>query len=411
VIEMTNENRSKAAARATLGRRAGVRFAAVLACAAAIFAGTKAASRPRVALWIECEGSLHSLDTAARLRAAIDHAALLGATDVFLQVFRSGRAWFPTRFADDAPYERAKRAGYDPLALAIERAHGRGIRIHAWVNLLRIERGGLFMAALGPDAVLRDSAGSSLAEPGERFPSADAPGGWIDPASPRVVEQLQAVLGDLARAYPKLDGVHLDYVRYPVSATAGDAVTQSDCARPESATSSLCKGKARDALRDRAGRDALRRKRLTQLVRALRARLRQANPRLEFSAAVMPDPDRARGRALQDWPAWAEGGLFDFLVPMNYEKDPVSFARHARACVARRGRAAMLMGIGAWRLDGAGAVAARIRLAMDAGANGVALFSHDNLETHPGLFKRIGDLLRSEEVLPRGPATLSSSTP
>ncbi len=398
---MTNANGAGVPAQATGVRRPSLRFVAAFACAAGLLGGTGAGQqgkiRPRVALWIECEGRLHSLDNAARVRAAIDSAAALGATDVFLQVYRNGRAWFPTRLADDAPYERARAEGFDPITLAIDRAHRRGIRVHAWVNVLRVEGGKKLLTALGPEALLHDGA-----EPGTRF-RPDTPGVWLDPTSPAVAARIGGILVDLAQAYPALDGVHLDYVRYPVAVPMKNARSpagEADLGWSESAAAQFRKNTGRDPHRDRAGWDAFRRDHLTNFVRSLRQRLRMANPRLELSAAVMPEPNRARHGALQDWPAWARGGILDLVVPMNYAKDAVVFARLARACSVRRGPAAMLMGIGAWRLDGAPAIAARVRLAMDAPVDGVALFSHDNLRAPPRLVKRLGELLRSDDVLP-----------
>ena len=38
---------------------------------------------------------------------------------------------------------------------------------------------------------------------------------WLDPAAPGVAERLAATFEELVRGYPALDGLHLDYVRYP----------------------------------------------------------------------------------------------------------------------------------------------------------------------------------------------------
>jgi hypothetical protein len=89
--------------------------------------------------------------------------------------------------------------------------------------------------------------------------------------------------------------------------------------------------------------------------------------------------------------------VLDLIVPMNYQRDAAAFDALARADVARRGRAAMLIGVGAWRFgDDVAAITLRVRQAREAGAEGAVLFSHDNLESHPGLFERLGALLRAE---------------
>jgi len=372
--------------------------------------GPAHAAGARVGLWIECEGKRRSLDDRKRLAAALDHAEVLGATDLFVQVYRDGRAWFPTKAADDAPWRGATSAGFDPLATVIERAHRRGARVHAWVNLLRVGRpaGAFLLRALGDDAILSGTGGAAH---GSAW-GPDTPGAWLDPSSPEVGARLAAVLGDLVRAYPALDGVHLDYARYPIPVRRSGAEGGSNLPGAFVATtaegSRFLASAGRSATHgrfpagDRTAFPSWRRDRLTELVRGLRRVIESAHPGILLSAAVMPEPGEAATRAGQDWPRWAEEGILDLVVPMNYAPGVVAFERAERECLARRGKAAMFMGIGAWRMGGnAGAIAARTKLAIDRGAEGAVLFSHDNLTSHPGLFRRIGRLLEAEGLGPR----------
>jgi uncharacterized lipoprotein YddW (UPF0748 family) len=38
---------------------------------------------------------------------------------------------------------------------------------------------------------------------------------WLDPAAPGLLERLSASFGELAARYPELDGLHLDFIRFP----------------------------------------------------------------------------------------------------------------------------------------------------------------------------------------------------
>ncbi len=80
----------------------------------------RAADRPppRIGLWIECEGARRTLDDAGRIRDAVSDAAALGATDLFVQLFRNGKAWFATALADDGPYKRHTGVWFFPRATA-----------------------------------------------------------------------------------------------------------------------------------------------------------------------------------------------------------------------------------------------------------------------------------------------------
>lgn len=383
---------------------AAVLLAALLVPAAGASAGA-AENRPRLGLWIECEGRYRTLDDAGRITRAVGAAQALGATDLFVQVYRDGSAWFATRLVDDAPHARARARGLDPLSLVLRLAHARGMRVHAWVNLLRVDSGGdaALVRALGKGALLGDETGRPLTGPGPWGRTGDVapdtPGAWLDPGSPAVEKRLAGVLGDLVAAYPALDGVHLDYVRYPMAVRAKGRRANSGGDLGWSAPSRerfLASVRASGGSPTRARWDAWRRERLTALVRRLRGVVQAGHPGRELSAAVLPAPREAVDRALQDWPAWAKEGLVDLLVPMDYARDPVVFDRLARRCVASRGAAQVLIGVGAWRFGGdAAAIALRVRLAREAGAQGAVLFSHDNLRRRPALFDRVGALLRA----------------
>src|SRR5215831_14799968 len=77
-------------------------------------------------LWVLAEGTERALESPEKIAQLVERAKKLGATDLFVQVHRAGRAWFPSTHADDAPF-RAMRAahpdGPEPLADLIARAH------------------------------------------------------------------------------------------------------------------------------------------------------------------------------------------------------------------------------------------------------------------------------------------------
>ena len=70
-----------------------------------------------------CEGSQRVLEHPERIETLLDDARALAATDLFVQVYRGGRAWFDSSFADAAPYAKLKDAtGIDTLARALAAA-------------------------------------------------------------------------------------------------------------------------------------------------------------------------------------------------------------------------------------------------------------------------------------------------
>ena len=178
-----------------------------------------------IGLWVQAEGANRTLDSAEKIKALVKRARAAGVTDIYAQVYRSGRAWFPTKLADDSP---AKRAGQDPLALLLALAclkeGGRAIKVHAWINAFALARNkkAPIIRELGKEAVLKDQYGRSLLEyPLSGKPAwakgfgLGTPGIFLDPGHPGVRGRIIDIAAQLVRDYPRLAGVHLDFIRYP----------------------------------------------------------------------------------------------------------------------------------------------------------------------------------------------------
>ena len=97
-----------------------------------------------------------------------------------------------------------KDPGYDPMAFAVEACHKRGLELHAWV--VAIPGNSLNKAkALGKRA-MQQRLPSLCLRSGE---------GWmLDPGQPGTAPYLASLCAELTRNYD-IDGIHLDYLRYP----------------------------------------------------------------------------------------------------------------------------------------------------------------------------------------------------
>ncbi len=121
-------------------------------------------------LWILAEGGVRVLDDPARITATLDRAERLGATDLFVQLYRGGRAFYPgPETVERAP---AGERG-DTFAIFLDAAHARGFRVHAWVNALSLStrRDATLIERLGRDAILVDRKGRSILD----YPDLDLP--------------------------------------------------------------------------------------------------------------------------------------------------------------------------------------------------------------------------------------------
>lgn len=378
------------------------------------------------ALWV-LRTSLTSPDRIDRL---VREAANSGFNTLFLQVRARGDAFYAGGIE---PTGAGVAAGFDPLAHGLRSARAAGLRVHVWINVNLVasavtvptERSHVVRAHPEWLMVPRE-LGASLARRDPRDPSYVATLAWwtrkrrdrveglyASPVAPGAAKYLEDLVRDLVRRYP-VDGVHLDYVRFP--STEFDYSASALAAFRESVRPDLTPAE-RTRLDARLARDPLvyantfpqrwtefRRLRLADLVARIRGAVRAERPDALLSAAVYPDPEQAAAHKLQDWASWARRGLIDAVCPMAYTTSLPQFRRQIVAASRAADPQPLWAGIGAYRLTPA-ATAAHIAAARRSGARGIVLFSYDSLVDAPRR-DSLGDIGRAAFTPARASADL-----
>jgi uncharacterized lipoprotein YddW (UPF0748 family) len=360
-------------------------------------------------LWVLCEGSQRVLEDPARLDQLVERAVAMRVTDVFVQVYRGGKAWYDSSLADASPYRAIREAtGTDTLARLLERAHAAGLRVHAWVNVLSLHTNAdaPILRDLGAAAVQVDRRGRSLLD----YPQLEVPppdDGWyrmgtrgiyLDPAAPGVAERLAATFAELVARYPALDGLHLDYIRHPdvlpfvpgsrfgVGLDFGYGKASLLRFQRETGLAPPSHG----AVPHPERWDAWRRDTLTALVARIRSAVHEARPRLFLSAAVIPHADRAYLSLYQDWRRWLDDGLLDFAVAMTYTLDDRLLRYELEGFAGSPRSPRIWAGLGVWLFASHPERAlAQLEIARRAGAAGEALFSYDSIADAPALLEAL----------------------
>jgi uncharacterized lipoprotein YddW (UPF0748 family) len=385
-----------------------------------------AAARPptRLGLWVPAEGSVRPLDDARRIPALIATATALGATDLFVQVYRGGRAWFDSGVVDATPFRAAReRSGVDPFARLLVDAHAAGLRVHAWINTLTLStrRDAALLERLGPGAVQVDRRGRSVLD----YPQLEIPEPdrgwyrmgtrqvWLDPADPAVAATLAAMAGDLVARYPALDGIHLDYIRYPdvlpfvpgsrfgVGLDFGYGAASRARFRAETGRVAPFE----DSIANANAWDDWRRDRVTEVVERVAGAARSQRPDIELSAAVWAYADRAYLAIFQDWRGWLDEHLIDFAVPMAYTLDDRLLRYVATGAVHGVGGDRVWIGLGAWLFESTPERAAdQLAFARSLDPAGVSLFSYDAIVGSPALAASLAPPRAAGGALPAAPS-------
>jgi uncharacterized lipoprotein YddW (UPF0748 family) len=111
--------------------------------------------------------------------------------------------------------------GYDPLTVAIQESHRRGMELHAWINPFRAGNAG-------------DSAQFAATQVLHERPDlvrTYGPALWMDPGDPAVHDRSMRAILDIVNRYD-IDGVHLDdyFYPYPLSDSAKRPISFPDSA-------------------------------------------------------------------------------------------------------------------------------------------------------------------------------------
>lgn len=346
------------------------------------------------------------MTTPAQVSQVVGDAERHGFTAIFVQVRGRGDAFYRGGPDPRATLLARQPSTFDPLAELVERARAAGVQVHAWLNVNLVA--GATAMPVAPqhvtvqhpewvmvprqlaDTVLRLSPRdprylSTIAAWSARH-SATIEGVFSSPIAEGAQARLEATVDHLTAAYP-LDGLHLDYIRYPspdfdVSRSALDSFRAALV--PELTPKELAALDARAAsapltLVDEFGSrwSSFRRARLTRLVTRLGTAARANRPGLRLTAAVWPEARQARDYKLQDWAGWLRDGLIDAACPMMYTSSGASFEQQLRTLAANQGTG-VWPGIGAYKIS-ADESARRIDLARAMGFTGVLLYSYDSM--------------------------------
>ncbi len=390
-------------------RRLSIGCAAACACSLLAAAQPLDPSRPAGevrALWV----TRASLTTPAGIDALVSSARASGFNTLLVQVRGRGDAYFASTLEPRADSLAAQRSDFDPLQRVIDRARGEGLRVHAWINVNLVASAAELPAARAhvvyrhPEwLMVPRTLAYDLARIGSRSPeyvgrlarwtraNEQVEGIFSSPALPAVADHITGIVDDLVKRYA-VDGVHLDYIRYPgpeFDYNLGVLRAFHDDLLPSLETSERRRFDPRSisdltALTDiYAERWAgFRRSRLNALVLRLRTVVKAQRPDLVLSAAVFPDATDAATRRFQDWRFWLENRWLDVVCPMAYTQDARAFAAQIALAQQVAGTQRVWAGIGAYRLTTARTIE-NIEAARRVGADGVILFSYDSLVQPP----------------------------
>lgn len=334
------------------------------------------------AIWFD-RGTIVRAKSQRDLARIFNRLAEAGINTVFFETVNASYTIYPSTVA---PEQNPLTQGWDPLEAAVKLAHERGMELHAWVWLFAAanQRHNEVMRQpldyLGPvltqhpDWIATDRQGNPY-EPGSGKV-------FFDPAHPEVRRYLLSLIDEIITRYG-VDGIHLDYVRYPFQ----DPNLNQDYGFGLESRRQFSRQYGVDPLTVRPSDPLWPRWtqfRITQIssfVEEVHNAVKPKHPHVLISAAVFPMPTQTRlVRLQQNWEAWLQAGHIDLLTPMTYARDTREFQALTQPVIRHGVNSGTLLMPGIRLLQLPTVVALdQVQLLRDAATGGYAFFAAENL--------------------------------
>ena len=194
-----------------------------------------------------------------------------------------------------------KHPGYDPLAFAIEECHKRGLELHTW--LVSIPLGATKkQQGYGAQSITRKRPELCKTSRGEVF---------MVPGNPKTADYIAELCREITENYD-IDGIQLDYIRYPEKMYR----FSDDNLYRKSAGASL---------------EDWKRENITRIVRRVHDTVKPLKPWVRLSSSPIGKYNNLSRyhsggwncftAVFQDPQAWLRDNIQDFLCPMMYFRD------------------------------------------------------------------------------------------
>ena len=318
------------------------------------------------------------MTSSASIDKVVEWARIARLNTLFVQVRVASDAYYKSKIVPRSEELKEQSEDFDPLGYMLKKGHEAGLKIHAYLNLGIVWRRAVppvdkdHIFNKQPNWILRDATGKmSFPDEYDPTPSNVENYYWVNWSNPFLQEHLARVVDELIETYD-VDGVHLDFVRYPArmgAMTPPAGYNPGSVDRFRSAT-------GREPLDNTKAWDRWRTEQVGEVIKKIHDSIKGKKPALPLSAAVLAAWDLAYGRQFTDYRAWLDRGYLDFAVLMCYYKDMDRISKrvfNAREVAdARR----IVLGVGLY-LNPPDVIADQLLISRNRSLKGFALFSLD----------------------------------
>ena len=381
--------------------RFAIRISQIAICLA--LACTGVAAQEVRALWVVRT----TLTSPEKIRQLVTSAADNGFNTLIVQIRGRGDAYYNSKVEPRAIELKVQPLTFDPLALTLEEARKRVLKVHVWINTNLL--GNLDTLPVQPDHVYnkhpewlavpkpvaaelynmspRDPAYRQKIVEWSKANRGELEGVYTGPANPKVRDHIYKIWMDVLKNY-RVDGLHFDYVRF---ASPDFDYSRTSLEKFRKWLEPQLTADERRGLKQSLKTNPLvapemfsakfadfQRAQVTALVERIYHAVKKRRPDALVSAAVFANDENAYTRRFQDWRRCLEMGILDVACPMAYTTDTAVFQKQITVATttAHAAKRRVWAGIGAYRIPSESAIE-KINVARALNTEGFILFSYD----------------------------------
>jgi len=271
------------------------------------------------------------------IKSALLFADESGFDKVFLQVRGRGDAFYNSEIVVK---NDMIDINFDPLKYALKLSDSLNLEIHAWVNcyilwsstsLPKNKSHILNTNPLWTESDIYGKSDSRINLESPKSPSWE--GIYLSPMNQEVNQYLREVIREIYDNYD-IDGIHLDYIRYHDDyygfhrdgRKEFDLLFNVDPLDISRGIISTRYGWEQDYVDSiNIEWNNFKQGKVTELLEFINEDIKFLDRDIDISAAVKPNLEEAKYRWHQNWQDWLERGLVDFVIPMNYSSELITF--------------------------------------------------------------------------------------
>ncbi len=335
------------------------------------------------------------LNSPDNIKKTVEKLEKANVKDAFVQIYGSGYAFFNSNIAP------RKYMDFDPLAEFTKYAKKSDIRVHAWINLLymwdrkELTEDNDHILNRYPESAMVDDKGNSLLDYSlEKIRMRNIEGIYVSPASKVISDYIYMLIEEIIKNYP-IDGIHLDYCRFPGSEFVHDKFMRTEFQKIYTVEPHNINSKKSQLIFENV--ESLNKiwkifpkHILNNLIKKIYNNSKTINPNVQVSAAVISNISRSERDFYQFWWEWIKDDYMDFIIIMAYSSDLEVLRNQLASIKTKVSFDKIVIGLGTYN-QSLNNVRNNFQILAINPVMGFCLFSSTSIAKHQNGFEYVGD--------------------